>query len=204
MDPEIAWATFAATRERIPLAGGEVPVLGPAARLLHVVLHAAQHGEAWGSAFTHVERALTRVDGALWREATDLAGGLDAVDAFAAGLRLSPEGAALADRLELPPVSSVRVALRATTAPPLALGFEQLAQAQGIRGRAAIIWRKVFPPRQFIVHWYPYAARSRTGLVLGYVRRPFWLLRRAPRGFRAWRRARRQVRLSEGAAKTRD
>jgi hypothetical protein len=193
-EPEAAWRVFAGSAVTIPLAGGEAPALSPPARLLHVVIHAAQHGEAWGKAIAHVERALELFDESLWREAAALAAELDATDAFAAGLRLVPEGAALADRLGLPAVGSVEVALRATTPPPVALGLEQLARAHGIRSRAAIVWRKLVPPREFMVHWHPPAAESRTKLALAYGRRPFWLLRNAPRGFRAWREARRSVR----------
>jgi hypothetical protein len=193
-DADTAWRALAASGEMIPLAGTRAPALAPPARLLQIVLHAAQHGQDWGAAIGHLERALVRFDEPLWSEAARLAQLLDATDAFAAGLRLRPEGAALADRLGMPAVGSVEAALRATSPPPVALGFEQVARADGLRARAAIVWRKLFPPREFIVHWYPYAGSSRTRLALAYVRRPFWLLRRAPRGFRAWREARRQVR----------
>jgi hypothetical protein len=193
-EPEIAWMVLAGSAQMIPLAGTRAPALAPPARLLHVVLHAAQHGEAWGKATAHVERALERFDESLWREAARLAEQLSATDGFAAGLRLMPAGAALADRLGLPAVGSVEVALRATTPPPIALGFEQLSRADRLRTRAAIVWRKLFPPREFIVHWHPPAGESRAKLALAYARRPFWLLRNAPRGFRAWREARRQVR----------
>ena len=193
-DADTAWAALAGSAETIPVAGMQAPALAPPARLLHIVLHAAQHGEAWGKAIAHVERALVRFDESLWREAARLASELGATDAFAAGLRLRPEGAGLADRLGLPAVGSVEVALRATTPPPVALGFEQLARADRMRTRAAIVWRKLVPPREFIVHWYPPAADSRGKLALAYARRPFSLLRQAPRGFRAWREARRQVR----------
>jgi putative nucleotidyltransferase-like protein len=194
VDAETAWATLAIPATTIPLAGAQAPALGPPARLVSIVLHAAQHGAEWGRPGAHVERALARFDDSLWRDAARVAAQLDATDAFAAGLRLVPEGAALADRLELPPVGSAQVALRAATPPPVSLGFEQLARAEGMRARAAIVWRKLFPPREFIVHWHPPAAESRAKLALAYARRPFWLLRRAPRGYRAWRGARREVR----------
>ena len=193
VDAPKAWAILAGSAEQVAMAGTQAPVLGPAARLLHVVLHAAQHGEDLGRPIAHLERAF-RLDELLWREAAGLAAQLDATSAFVAGLRLRPEGAALADRLGLPAVGSVEVALRAATPPPVALGFEQLSRADRTRTRAAILWRKLFPPREFIVYWYPPAADSRAKLVLAYVRRPFWLMRRAPRGYRAWRQARKQVR----------
>jgi hypothetical protein len=193
--PDDAWSVLAGSAEPISLAGTtQAPALARPARLLHIVLHAAQHGQAWGAAVGHVGRALDLLDEPLWRETERLARRLEATDPFAAGLRLTPKGAALADEHGLPPVGSVEVALRASTPPPVALGFEQLARADRLRTRVAIAWRKLFPPREFIVHWHPPAAESHAKLALAYARRPFWLLRRAPRGFRAWRDARRQVR----------
>jgi hypothetical protein len=89
----------------------------------------------------------------------------------------------------------VAAALHARTPPPIALGFEQLAQAHGVRARVSIMWHKLFPPAGFMRHWDPQASDSRLGLLRAYLRRPVWLLRHAPEGFRAWREARRSVRL---------
>jgi hypothetical protein len=41
--------------------------------------------------------------------------------------------------------------------------------------------------------WAPASADSRLALARAYVRRPFWVLRRAPRALRAYRDARRVV-----------
>ena len=174
------------------------PTLSEPARALHIALHAAHHGAEWTKALIHVARALAVVDDTTWREAATLAERLGAIESLAAGLRLLEEGDALAIRLGLPTTRSVDVALRASTPPPVALGFEQLARAQGIRGRARILWRKLVPPREFIRHWDPRAAESRAALALAYARRPFWLLRRAPEGLRAWRHARCEVRAGRG------
>jgi hypothetical protein len=95
----------------------------------------------------------------------------------------------------------VEVALRASTPPPIALGFEQLARAASPAERLEIIARKTVPPPGFIRHWWPAAGRSRRMLALGYLYRPLWLLRHAPRGLRAWLVARRKVRA--GASVTR-
>jgi hypothetical protein len=86
----------------------------------------------------------------------------------------------------------VKTALHATTPPPVALGFDQLATARGIR-RLEILLHKAFPPPGFIRHWWPPAARSRHMLLIGYLYRPVWLIQHAPAGYRAWRTARRQV-----------
>jgi hypothetical protein len=133
-------------------------------------------------------------DDELWLQAAALAAELDAVEPFAAGLRLAPAAVELVGRLGLSRSRSVDAELRAGSPPPLALGFEQLARAGAMRARAEIVWRKLVPPPDFMRHWDPAAADSRVGLVRAYVRRPLWLMRRVPRGLVAWWRVQRSVR----------
>jgi hypothetical protein len=194
VEPAAAWIVLARDAENVAVAGLDAPALAPATRLVHVVLHAAQHGIGAGKAIVHVERALAVIGFDLWCGARDVAAELRATDAFSAGVRLAPGGVAMADRLGLPAVRSVEVAIRAGEAPAEALAFERLATTQGFGARAAFVWHKLFPPREFIVRWYPPAAQSRVQLARAYVRRPMWMLRGAPRVFRAWRRARREAR----------
>jgi hypothetical protein len=197
MDPSEAWEVLAGDLATMPIGGTEIPVLGSRARLLHVTLHAAQHGAGGGGrGRMHLERALEVFPAEAFGAAGALAAQLDATDAFAAGLRLVPAGAAMADELGLPTVGSVDAVLRASTPPPVALGFEQLAQARSLRARTSLALGKRFPPRGFLVHWDPRAKDSRRRLWMARVRRPFWVLRSTPAGFRAWWRARRAVRRS--------
>jgi hypothetical protein len=170
-----------------------VPALGLPARALHVVLHAAQHGAGSKSPIAELDRALATGDDELWRDAAMLARELGAVDAFAAGLDLTDAGRQLAARLLLSPTRSVGTTLRATTPPPVALGFVQLAQAEGVRARLEIVWRKLVPPPAFIRHWDPRARQGRLALVRAYLRRPLWILRHTAPGFKAWYRARRSA-----------
>jgi hypothetical protein len=192
--PEAVWELLSSHRDTVELAGHQAPILSSPAKALYVTLHAAHHGKAWGKALIHLERALAVVPEPDWNKAAQLARELDATDFFATGLRLVPEGQALAERLRLPGAQSAKVALQASTPPPVALGFEQLRTARGMWTRLRIIARKLFPPSGFIRHWWPPAARNRRMLLLGYLYRPVWLVRHAPRGLRAWCEARRQVR----------
>ena len=194
VDPKTAWPTLSRDRVCVTVAGREVPVLGLPARTLHVVLHAAHHGMGPSRPVEDLRRVVRTADDGIWRIAAELASELDAVDAFTAGLRLDPQGAALARRLDLPSRVSTGAALRAGSPPPLALGFEQLARAPGTGARVWIVARKLLPPADFIRHWDPRAAQSRPALLRAYLRRPLWLLRLAPRGLWAWYRARRSVR----------
>jgi Uncharacterised nucleotidyltransferase len=187
---EAAWTVLSRDPATLIIATRNVPVLGFPARTLHIVLHAAHHGAGSLFPIEDLGRALRAADSGVWRAAAELARELDALDAFTAGLQLHPDGLALARSLGLPSRVSTQAALRASAPPPLALGFEQVAQARGIRARIVILARKLVPPADFMRHWDPRAARSRSALIKAYLRRPLWLLRLAPRGLRAWWRAR--------------
>jgi Uncharacterised nucleotidyltransferase len=194
MDAESAWCLLAAGSEVMQVAGHPARILGLPARSLHIALHAGHHGARWSGPISDLERALAMVDAGVWRKAATLAAELDATDAFSAGLRLTSAGAEVASRLELPGARSVEALLRAGIPPPVAIGFEQFARAQGIRARAEIFWRKLVPPAEYMRRWDPRAGRGRSALLLAYVRRPAWLLRHTPRGILAWSRARRAAR----------
>jgi hypothetical protein len=189
VDPDRAWRALSRDPATTMVAGRKVLVLGLPARALHVVLHAAHHGVV-SPPIDDLQRALRTADHGLWRAAGELARELDALDAFTAGLSLDPDGVAVSQELDLPARVSTEAALRASSPPPLALGFEQLASARGTRARVAILARKVVPPAEFVRHWDPRAANSTPALVRAYLRRPLWLLWRAPRGLRVWLRAR--------------
>jgi hypothetical protein len=164
-------------------------------RVLYATMHATHHGRGDPRGLAHLRAALASVDDDAWVRALALAGQLDAVESFATGLRMLPDGAALAERIGAPDAMSVRTSLLASTPPPVALGFDQLASARGLK-RVAIVTRKFVPPPGFIRHWWPPAARNPAMLAVGYVYRPIWLIERAPAGYRAWRAARRAVKSS--------
>jgi Uncharacterised nucleotidyltransferase len=190
VDPYELWLTLSSHVETIVVAGYPAQVLTIPGRAFHLALHAAQHGVEWDRVLADLERAVSAADEETWRAAAELAASLRATPAFAAGLRLTPAGRVLADRLGLPADLPTDVAIRADTAPPIALGLDQLAKAEGVRARLAILWHKLVPPATFMRHWSPLARQSRLGLVLAYLWRPLWLLARLPTGFRAWWRAR--------------
>jgi Uncharacterised nucleotidyltransferase len=192
-DYATVWRVLCVDADEIPVAGRRTPCLGLAARAMHVALHAAQHGPGTQPA-VDLERALAVGDDELWLGAAALAGRLDATEAFVSGLRLSPEGARLAARLALPDARSVTAELRASTPPPLALGFERLARTRTMRGRAEIVWRNLAPSPRLLRASDQVAAGGWRGLVTAYGRRLAWLAGHAPRGFAGWYRMRRSVR----------
>ena len=192
VDPSAAWPRLWRDRVEFTLAGRQAHKLSEPAQALHATLHATHHGLRNTRGLRNLNAALDAVNEPGWRAALTLARELDALAAFSTGLRLTAAGSALAQRIGAPDARSVMAELFASTPPPVALGFEQLAAASGLR-RAEIIVRKLLPPPSFIRHWWPPAARSRRMLLVGYLYRPAWLLQRAPAGYRAWRAARRRV-----------
>jgi hypothetical protein len=109
---------------------------------------------------------------------------------MAAGLRLVPEGEALAGRLDLSTEITPQLQLLAGGENPVALGIERLAGTEGAGARAKVLARALWPSPTAMRAWYALARRGRAGLVGAYLLRPLWLLREAPAAIRAWRRAR--------------
>lgn len=195
LDPEEVWQRLWPTCEEFTLAGRPAMRLPAPARALYATLHATHHGTASARGLSHMSVALGAADDATWTEALGLAQELHAVGAFATGLGLLPEGVALTRRIGVPAAASVMSTLQATSPPPVALGLEELRLARGMR-RVEMLLRKLFPPPGFIRHWWEPAASSRRMLVVGYLYRPIWLLRRTPAAYRAWRAASRAAKSS--------
>jgi hypothetical protein len=196
VDDHRLWETFSADTETMQVGGHPAPVLSLPGRLLTLTLHAAKHGGDQSD----LRRALVRADPESWQEAAKTAMELDAIPAFATGLRLFPRGRQLAETLDLPPQRSLEVVLRATGAPAETLTLDRLAEAEGIRERLAIVGRKLFPPPTFMRHWSPLARRGRAGLMLAYGRRIAWVLRTARPTVRAWRGVREAARHERSRA----
>lgn len=203
-DPLHVWEMLWPRTETFAMADREAKRLHTPARALYVTLHAAGHGAGFPEAQRHLHAALDSLDRSGWVEAARLAHELDAVDMFASGLRLVPGGRELAAELDLPAVTSVQAALYSITPPPLAFSFEELASKRGVGGRLKYVLSKFFPPPGFIRHWWSPAAQNRLMLMVGYLYRPIWLLRRTPAGWRAWQAARRVVAEQQRGASGQD
>lgn len=188
------WEVLAGRTESIELFGVAVDTPGPGAIALLVVLHAAQHGAGWRRGTDDLDRAAAALPEAAWDEARELAERLDAVDAFAVGLRMGPATAAVADRLGLPTGTPFRVGADVSSQPKTTRGWYRLLSARGLRARIAIVRDELFPHPDFMRIWAPRAARTRAGLAAMYVLRPVWLVTRTPRALLSLRRARRAAR----------
>jgi Uncharacterised nucleotidyltransferase len=185
------WAALTSDADRINVAGVPADAPGEPALALIVALHAAHHGLHGSKHLEELRRALERADLETWQAALQLAERLEAVPSLAAGLRLLPEGAAVAERLQLPHGSDRVTALRAASAHSTAIGFARIVAAPGVRSKLALAARKLVPTPAFMRHWSGLARRGRPGLVLAYVWRPVWLLLHLIPAGVAWLRARR-------------
>ena len=182
--PERVWAALAPRRTTIEIGGRAIAVLDRAGLALHVATHAAQHGAAHAKGLVDLRLGLERWPDEVWREAAALAAEIGAQEAFAGGLRLVADGAALAARL----------GLAATTAPAGGderprgtFHLEALSTARGPRARADILRRALLPRPAWIHYTYPWSRGGRPRLLAAYAvhvaRAPAWALR-------AWRHRR--------------
>lgn len=188
------WDVLLRRTVRFHLRGGaEVLVLDVPARAMHLALHVAQNGPIDRKALADLERGLDRVDRRDWAEAARLATELEAVEAFAAGLRLLPQGEALARELSLPRRMTVELLLRTRSVPQDAIFFERLAEARGVRAKTALVARKLVPTPGSLRAESPLARCGRVGLVCARLLRPLSLAVRLGPALLAWRRARRAV-----------
>ncbi len=193
VEGDLLFASLLAGSEPALVGGTEVNLPAPAAVALEVALHAAHHGPRREKSVRDLNRALERLPESIWREAARLAEELDAVPAFVAGLSLGEGGAARAAALDLATDVSLDVKLRASGAPPLALGIAWLARTHGVRAKAALLLHTLVPRPGALRSWRPLARRRPFGLALAYVSHPLWLAWHTVPSLLAVRRARKEA-----------
>lgn len=188
-EPGELWEALSEHASSMEVRATPVRVPDTAALALHVALHAAQHGIARDTPRQDLRRAVERLELETWQAAAALAGRVDALDAFGVGLRLSPEGAALAAQLRLAPNRSRNAALRVMAAPSVTLGVDRLSATPGLLAKARLAVGWTFPPPDFMRTWSTLARRGRAGLALAYAWRPIVLAGQTGAALAAWRRA---------------
>jgi len=189
-----AWQVLPSETETMQIGGRELRVLNPAARAVHIALHAAEHGVQGEKSLFDLERALQRLPEPTWRSAAAVAARLEATEAFAAGLRLLPEGGALALRLGLPEDRSVETVMWNQSVPYSSWFVNRLANTPGVAAKLRLLARRVAPEPEFMRAWYPVARRGPIGLALSYGWRLLWLAAHVAPAVAAWLRARREAR----------
>lgn len=180
-DADALWGHLAASTERQVIAGVELRVPDRDVVLLHVVLHAAHHANLVdGKPLEDLRRALARVGELEWWRALELARAYRGVPAFAAGLRLLPEGRELARRLDLGEVRSFQHEIRRKDNVIVEELYALLSASVGIKQKLAIAASDVFPLPDYMRWWSPLARRGRLGLAGAYLWRAIWIIGQAP------------------------
>ena len=195
-DRKLLWPALAAATETAAIGAETARVPTVPGRAFVLALHAAQHGPEEPHVADDLARALAIVDDDGWREAAALAHKAGAGPAFAAGLRTLPQGRTLAAALALPDLTTPELEIRLAGEPHTALAFRRLADTTGAGPRARLLARELAPPATFMRDKYDFARRGSAGLALAYLYRPIWLAWWAPRGYLAWRRARKAAEAS--------
>jgi hypothetical protein len=157
-----------------------------------IALHAAQHGPRYEKGLAELVLGLERWPPDVWEAAADLAARTGAVEAFAAGLRLVPEGADRARALDLPSTDRADWEIRNAEARPRGtFHLRAFLDADTTSARLSLLRRSLFPKRAWVVGEYPWARRGWWRVPVAYAlhlaRAPVWTLR-------AWRFRRRSPR----------
>jgi hypothetical protein len=178
---DAAWAVLADRRDTIAVGGREAQVLGRDGLALHVATHAAQHGLWDPKPIADLTYALDHWPAHIWQDAARLAAELEAVDAFAVGLRLVGAGARLAEELELPRSERIEWEMENRAMRPRGtFHLAALMEARG-RERLSVLRRVFFPKREWIVWEDPRAAHGGVRLMAARLRHllrtPVWALR---------------------------
>jgi len=197
-DPRAFWDRVASRAERQAIAGVELRVLDREMVLLHVVLHAAHHAnQVDGKPLEDLRRALALVTEAEWPPVLELARAYRGVPAFAAGLRLLPEGEDLARRLDLGKVRSLQHEIRREDN-VIAEELHALLSADvGIKRKLVVAASDIFPRPDYMRWWSPLARRRGSlGLAGAYLWRVIWIIGQAPAAIHTlWR-----IRRAKGRA----
>lgn len=201
VDPPAFWDGVVPELEHMTIGGRRVEVFGLRARLLHVVLHAAQHAEDRPTTHADLDRAVESAAPGLWAAALDLATELDALEAFRRGLALAERGGEMARSLGIEPwvdpgPSTEQVVRRTMPREPVVGGLAWLLKTKGLRKKASLVVYRVLA-KESLRAWTPLAGRGWWGLALARIARPFWLLAQLPRAVPRLVRARRQARADK-------
>lgn len=179
------WDVVRRDAATIEVAG--TPVLSPGMGViaLHLCLHAAMSGDVVPKTVNDLERGVTTLPLAVWKEALVVAAELDAVDAFGGGLALCPAGIRLAREVGLPSGGTKAMRMRRVTTPyARPWTIELLIRQPSVRAAAYAIVRRCFPARGHI--HLPGNRRGPGWLALAYAMRLGSMASKVPGSVVAW------------------
>jgi hypothetical protein len=175
------WEPLHRTSTSLEVAGVHVPTIGRTACLVHVCVHAAQHGPDGVQSLEDLRRAIAIAAPSLWEQAVELADELEAIPAMALGLAMVPDGRKVIEQLGISPSGvSLDLRLLAMAAPRGTGAIGHVLQARSghrLRDVAAAL----FPPRDYLDDWIRVRGYRDHGVLVNYVRRFIVVVRHGPR-----------------------
>ena len=182
-EPGAVWREIWPSRSQIELEGQPVAVPSRAALALGIATHLAQHGPEYEKGIRDLTVALERWPAELWRQSAGLAQRIGATEVFAAGLRLTTEGADMARELQLPDTTQLDWEIRNRHSRPRGtFHLDAVLGAGSLRERLGVVRRALFPRRAWIVSQHPWAwQRGGIWVLAAYLvhllRAPIWAAR---------------------------
>jgi hypothetical protein len=157
-------------------------VLDRGGQAMHLAMHASQHGPRVTKHVDELTLALERWAAPVWDSAVVLAREIDAVEAFAAGLRLLPQGEAEAARLGLAAPAELDWKIQHRWSRPRGtFHLEAMTEANGLGERLQILRRSLLPRHAWITYEHPWAQGGRVRVIVAYglhlARAPVWAAR---------------------------
>lgn len=192
--PARCWQVLSTRTDQMAVGGRVLTILDPAARTMHLALHAAQNGPVDTKALADLERGLERLPFEFWQEGERIARSIEASEAFSAGLHVSEPGRRLASALGLAPPHDVGLVLRMTSAPREALQIQNLITTDSLGSQARFVVRKLWPSSVYMLGRFPAAKASSYALLIARLRRLAGLPAKFSVALRSWIQARRTAR----------
>jgi Uncharacterised nucleotidyltransferase len=190
--PEQAWARLGSETANMTVGGTQIEVLRRPALAVILALHAAHQGAEFDRPLEDLGRALERASADVWEEAAAQAEALEAIPAFATGLRLLPTGEAVAARLGLSSEHWARGDVEGGKTWHLARTLGWLVETPGLAAKLRFLVGRLFPAPAVMRSRLPIARRGRLGLLLAYPWRIALLLRYVLGAVRTLRAVRRR------------
>ena len=187
-DREAFWEVMSGAAAPLQVAGVGPTAPDQAGTALICALHATANGterEKSAKPLEDLRRALIRFDRETWEAARDRAAAVGAVDAFATGLRLLPEGATLASELGLPAAARPFAMLSAHGTERRGDKTFALFAAGSSRQRVQMLRNLAVPSREVLDKY----GAAESGPLLAYLRRAADVASDTPAAVSQWRTA---------------
>jgi hypothetical protein len=192
--PLVVWEELSKHTAPLSLADGVVPALDEVGRALVLVLHAGRDVLRKRQSFEDLRRLVKALPEQTWPEVVALATRLEALEPFAVGLMLLEDGRARLARLGVPEPALITSLLYRPDVPVTAHRVQQLVSERGVRAKARLAWRELWPTEVWLRWWSEEAGFAADSLPRLRLRRMRHVVSATPAALSGWRRVRRAAR----------